>query len=383
MQTKLEQFFTDRNLSTGTQRHYKAAVKSYETHTSLTLDELIEEADSEELERVRWKDRKIKSYLISFRNYLYDNLVETTAKLYFNDVKTIYRHFEIELQALPTFNSKGINKTHEWDYEDILTKKELIDSYYSANNVVKCIILLGISSGLSKVDLLNLTVRNFIEACECKNEILSEQLAEIKSQKDMIPCFKGYRQKTNKKFVTFCSPEATQHIVQYLLNRDADIHRAYEKGESISSHLEYDDKLFDISEYHLSYCLRTINDNLGFGFIGKNSKFRCHTLRKFHATTLLNNGFSVEEVDSLQGRVQDKTHRAYFHNSKEKLYEKYVEQVDELMLFHSIHEVDKAAYEQLKKENATYSSKLEEQQKSIDILIANQKELEKLIGLGE
>ena len=385
MQTKLDQFFEDRNTSKNTQAHYRASVKIYEELNGQSLDSLIEEADIEEENGIRWKKRRIKQRLLDFRKYLYQNRSEGTARQYFADVQTIYRHFEIELQQLPTYASKNIDKTYEMSYEDILTREELIDGYHEANNVVKCIILFASSSGLSKVDIFNQTVRDFIEGCGLDGDNLQTQLQQLKNQRNLIPCFRGFRQKTNKAYITFCSPEASKHIVQYLIGRNAKIRQAYEKGESEYSSLNLDDKLFDISETHFSKCLKDINEKLGLGIVGKNSKFRCHALRKFHATTLINieNGFTVEEIDTLQGRSQDKTHRAYFHNSKDKLYKKYVECVDELMLFESINQIDKAEYEKLKIENAEYSNKLEEQQRTIDQIISNQRELEKLLGLGE
>lgn len=381
----LEKFFIDRNSAKSTQDHYRASVKQYEKLNNLTLNELIEEADNEEDNGVRWKHRQVKCRLVEFRNWLYQNKSQGTARQYLNDIKTIYRHYEIELHDLPNYTSKQIDQTYEMRFEDILTKDELIDAYYEANNVVKCIILFASSSGLSKVDLLNLTVGNFIEACNCKNKELFEQLEEIKSNKKLIPCFQGSRQKTAKSYTTFCSPEAAQHIVQYLIGRNSQIQLAYEKGDSIDCQLRYDDKLFDISNSHLSYTLKLINLKLGFGKVGKSTKFRCHALRKWQATVLLNieNGFSVQEIDKLQGRSQDKTHRAYFHNDRETLYKKYLACVDELMLFESIHSVDAAEVEQLKVENITYKRKLEDQQKTINEIIKNQRELEKLLGIGE
>lgn len=379
----LDQFFIDRNSADKTRQHYRASTKLYELCTGKKLPELIEEADAEEEAGIRWKHRKVKSYLLEFRNYLYANKSEGTAKQYLTDIRTIYKHFEIELQDLPRFASKQIDKTYEVKYEDILTKDELVDAYHEANNVVKCIILFASSSGLSKVDLLKLTVGNFIEACDCKNEELVKQLFEIKSNKKLVPCFIGERQKTRKSFTTFCSPEATRHIVQYLIGRNAQIAAAYKKDESIDDGLKYDDKLFDISESHLSYTLRQINNKLGLGKVGKATKFKCHALRKYQATVLLNieDGFTVQEIDKLQGRSQDQTHRAYFHNDKETLYKKYLRCVDELMLFDSIETIDKVEFENLKLENEKYSRKLEDQQQTIEKILQNQRELEAILGL--
>lgn len=114
-------------------------------------------------------------------------------------------------------------------------------------------------------------------------------------------------------------------------------------------------------------------------------------LRKFQASTLLNYDkikWSVQEIDSLQGRTQDKTHRAYFHNDKEKLWEKYYDSVDELMLFRSIHGIDEEAYVELEKENDFYKKeiikneqKMEEQRETIDKIMEMQKQLEEMVGL--
>ena len=397
MEMKLENFIAEKKLSQATSNFYTSAVRMYEDVIGSTIDVLINEADLEEEAGVRWKHRSVRKYLIDFRNYLYANRSEGTAKRYFAAIKTIYTHYEIELHSLPSFNSKQIDKTFKMDYEDLLTKDEIIDAYYEANNLTKCLILLAMSSGLSKVDMLNLKVSDWIIACEdyiSSSDSLLSQLLELKSQDVVIPCFKDERQKTSSKFTTFCSPEASEHITQYLIGRDSKIREAFENaydGENLPEKLSYDDKLFDVSSAHVGYTFRKINRKLGLGRVGKFAKFRCHMLRKFHASTLLNSEkltWTVEEIDTLQGRSMDITHQAYFKNSKEKLFNKYVECVDELMLFKSIHGVDEEAYEKLKTENNFYKkeivrneNKLEEQEKKINEIIANQRELEAMLGL--
>lgn len=385
-QLKLETFCSEKNLSTSTTNLYSACVKLYEELNQLSIDELIDEADREEEDGVRWKRRKIKDRLVAYRNYLFANKSEGTANRYLGCIKTIYRHFEIELQPLPSFNSKQIDKTYQMSHEDLPTKQEIIDAYHEGNNEIKCIIPFAISSGLSKIDMLNLTVKNFFVACriEFEGREIVDVLNEIKEKAgNLIPCFKGTRQKTGVKYTTFCSPEAVEHIVQRLLGRHA---KLVEEGGSLT----LDDKLFDISNSHLLYSFQRINSKLKLGKVGKFNKMRCHMLRKYQASVLANNDidWSKEEIDALQGRLQDATHRAYIHISIENLYQKYLESVDDLMLFKSINGVDEEAYEQLKTENNFYKkeivkneSKLEEQERKLNELIRNQKELETLIGL--
>ncbi|MBQ2654031.1 MAG: hypothetical protein IJF83_10785 [Methanobrevibacter sp.] len=383
---KLEEFCNDKNLSINTQNLYTSSVRLYEQINDLSLDFLIEEADKEEEKGIRWKHRKLKDRLIQYRNYLFANKSQGTANRYLGCIKTIYRHFEIELQPLPSFNSKQIDLTYQMDYDDLVTKQEIIDAYYEANNEMKNIIVFAISTGLSKVDMLKLKVFDFFEACDVKykNKEVIDVLYDIKAKDNLIPCFKGTRKKTGVKYITFCSPEAVEHIVQRLIGRDAKLR---EEGLRLS----FNDKLFNISNSHLLYSFKKINNKLNLGKVGKFSKMRCHMLRKYHASTLLNCEeikWSKEEIDTLQGRLQDMTHRAYFHVSIEKIYKKYMASVDELMLFKSINGVDEEAFEKLKTENNFYKkeivkneNKLVEQQKTINKILENQRELEALLGL--
>ena len=382
----LEQFITEKGFADATADLYRACVKVYEQVNDESLDFLIEEADKEEEQGIRWKHRKLKDRLVKYRKFLFDNKAEGTAKRYLSCIKSIYRHFEIEMQPLPSFNSKQIDKTYVMDYDDLVTKQEVIDAYHEANNEMKCLILLAISTGLSKVDMQNLTVKDFLVACDVdyENKSVLECLQEIKETENLIPTFRGCRQKTGTRFTTFCSPEAVEHIVQRLLGRDA-------KLREDGTELELDDKLIDISKNHITYSFGRINKKLGLGKVGKFNKMRCHMLRKYHASTLLNSeniNWTKEEIDSLQGRLQNMTHRAYFHQSTDKLYEKYVACVDELMLFKSINTIDGEAYEKLKTENDFYrkeivknQNKLGEQQETINKILENQRELEALLGL--
>ena len=383
-----QKFLEEKDLAGSTEKGYKAMVALYTSLNQMSMTQLIEEADSEEEQGIRWKKRTLRSRLMTFRKYLYEQKSQGTARNYLRMVKTIYRYYEIELQDLPTYTSKQINKTYIKSYEDLLTKDQLIAGYHESNNLMKCFILLGSSSGLSKADIIKMTVSDFLEACKeyitDKDSSVKNQVSQVLGSDDPVPTFIGNRQKTGSKYITFASPEYVEHMCQYLLGRDAEIRKKYADADEddrfeLSSQLMPEDKLFDISDEQIMNIFRKINNKLSFGTVGTFVKFRSHQLRAFHASTLLNlkeNAFTESEVDALQGRSKDQTHRAYFIESTSKLREKYIQGLDSLMLFKSIHTVSSEKYEQVKSENAEYKDKFEEQEAKIEQIMKLQEELE-------
>ena len=76
--------------SASAKKIYKNSVKQYCQQQKLTLSELIQEADKEEEQRIRWRDRKLKHRLLNFRQYLIKNYKKNTVQNYFNSIKSIY-----------------------------------------------------------------------------------------------------------------------------------------------------------------------------------------------------------------------------------------------------------------------------------------------------
>ena len=313
-------FKEERGLSFSSFSIYKMAVNTYLNYCSLVLkesalsfDDLIAFAEEEEQKQISWKNRRVKKLLVGFRQWLFNNKSFNTAVTYFNNIKTLYRHFDIEIRDLPVFNSKQYSKPYK-SFIDIPTVDDICCAIrVCSNQEVRAIILLAATSGLSRVDILNLTVNDFFVACGCADELtVGESLKSIKSQiavdDSFILVFNGCRQKTGSPFMTFATREVAGMIIECLEERL----------------ISKEDKLFVLSNNQLGYQLKKVNDLCGFGRVNFARKFRLHQLRAFHASMLVNNGFSVEEVDFLQGRVKDRTHRAYFFEDPVLLKEKYL-----------------------------------------------------------
>ena len=89
-------------------------------------------------------------------------------------------------------------------------------------------------------------------------------------------------------------------------------------------------------------------------------------LRKFHASQLYNDGMSLEDVDSLQGRGKDSTHSSYFMEDPEKLKLKYIEHMDSVTINLDINNLDLKSPEYIKLENESLISDIDSRLRRIE-----------------
>ena len=312
----LQEIHHAKSHSKSSKKIYKNAVKQYCKYNKLSLSELIKEADEEEEAGIRWKNRKLKKRLINFRQELIKNYKKNTIQSYFNAIRSIYHYFEIEIHDLPALNKKSINVSEPINYVDLPTKEIIKKALKIADNRMNAIILFMSSSGCAKRETLNLTIQDFIDATKDyhNSNNINEVIEILKEREDVIPMFRLKRQKTNKYYYTFCSPEAVTSLISYMLTLEQD--------------LQPTDKLFPIHEDYVTMLFVRINNILKLGKKGTYNRFRSHMLRKFHASQLYNAGLTLDEIDALQGRGKDPTHSSYFLEDPEKLRQKYVEHLD-------------------------------------------------------
>ena len=312
----LQEIHHAKSHSKSAKKIYKNAVKQYCKYHNLSLSELIKEADEEEEAGIRWKNRKLKKRLIDFRQELIQNYKKNTIQSYFNAIRSIYHYFEIEIHDLPSLNKKNIKVPEPINYVDLPTKEIIKKALKIADNRMKAIILFMSSSGCAKRETLNLSIQDFIDATKeyHNSNNINEVIEILKEREDVIPMFRLKRQKTNKYYYTFCSPEAVTSLISYML--------------TLEQELQPTDKLFPIHEDYVTMLFVRINNILKLGKKGTYNRFRSHMLRKFHASQLYNAGLTLDEIDALQGRGKDPTHSSYFLEDPEKLRQKYVEHLD-------------------------------------------------------
>lgn len=97
----LKKWFGVRNISSGTQKIYRMAIKDYSEFIGKSPSELIAEADEEEENGVRPIKTKVFGYLISYKEKLRnaDKKAPGTVNVYFSAAKSFYKAHGITLHV--------------------------------------------------------------------------------------------------------------------------------------------------------------------------------------------------------------------------------------------------------------------------------------------
>lgn len=329
MNNLIKEYCTAKGLKKSSIQTVTYMLEHYERFQEATLEELILEAEQEEDAGIRWKHRKLKKRLIAYTNHLQKTMMYSSAKVYLLTAKAFYKHFEIEVHQTPPLNKKNSNLPVPISFKDLVDKDIIKQSLEITTPLLQGVILFMVSSGCSRKETMSLKIRDYIESVDdyCKGMDFYERLKFLVENDDVVPTFRLKRQKTNKYYYAFCSPEASQKIAYYLIIR---CHQSY----------DLDEKLFDIGLPHLSTKFARINDHLGLGKKGTFNRFRPHMLRKFHASALLNDGMSMDDVNSLQGKSKNKTDEAYFFDDPDKLKMKYLSHVNAVTINSEVNNID-------------------------------------------
>ena len=343
----LEQFFTERNSSQSTQVTYTRSCKYYEKLTGHSIKECLDIADDEEYNNIRWKNTQTRQWILTYREWLYSEYNVSTAQLYLTAILTIYRHFEITIPPLPYFSKKGLRHSTPINYDDLPDRELLGEVLQGVSPLVRALILFMSSSGISRIDVLNLTINDYLEATSDYHNADSVKKA-IKEMRDtdIIPTFHLTRQKTGQDYFTFCSHEACKSINAYLLTR--------------TEILTKERPLFKLHERYINMIFERINSEFQLGKQPNGyNRLTPHMLRKYHASQLAESGMSTDHINLLQGRkLTGIAHEHYIRIKPETIREEYIEALPYLVI-EDINQY-KTENQQLREENETYKQNLDE-----------------------
>ena len=319
----LEEISIARNYADRTIKGYNTVINNYTSFQGMSMWELIKEAEEEEEKGIRWKHRKLKQRLLDYRQYCLDNYLLTTAQSNMVKVRSIYRYYEIEIQPLPYVSLKQATLPTPLSYNDIPTREVLDQAIKMSDPLLRAVIFFISSSGCGRAETLNITIEDFIDSVQeyTHQTDIYKVINELVQRNDIIPLFKLKRQKTNQFYYTFCSPEATTSILDYLLTR--------------KDLLTPNKRLFKIDKKYLSDKMGMLNNQLGLGKRGGFNRLRCHMLRKYHATNLSNeeNTLTEIDIDFLQGRSDSRTRQSYFFTDEKKLKIRYAQSMNAVTIY--------------------------------------------------
>ena len=317
----MERFHKERNHSESTQRTYDRSVRYYEKLTGHDIETCLRICEDEERHNLSWRNSQTRQWILAYREWVYENYNVSTAQLYLTAILTVYRHFEYTIPPLPYYSTKNAKRSPPINYSDLPDRDILSECLQVATPLARAIILFMSSSGMSRIDVLNLTIGDYLEATQEYHDHQESVKYAIKAMldKDIIPTFTLARQKTAEQYITFCSHEATKSINTYLLTRTEILTR--------------ERPLFKINERYINMIFERLNGYFQLGKVGNYNRLRPHMLRKYHASQLAMAGMSTEHINILQGRkVSGVAHESYIRINPEHLKEEYIQALPHLVI---------------------------------------------------
>lgn len=317
--------------SKNTKSSYLQGMFFYTELIQKTPDELIDEATNEQVSGKLMLQRNILKYFDRFLYFLKNRkLAPKTIKSYMSAIRSFYNFKYIEVPNIKLPKGKTLTKN-----KDVPTKAEIQETLEHCNKLEKAIILTGVSSGLSDVDIVNLKISDFKKGYDPDNKIVILNLARHKLGD------------TADKFTTFLSPEAIKAINDYLdfRNRDCKVNFKRENDRIDKQRVVSDDGYLFIKKHVPASYLETGNEeerkitdtNLIQIYRGvsekarKNTPFgnwnliRSHNMRKYFYNVLTNNKCSYLHAEHMMGHVLDGVRGGYFVPTVEELKKSYLE----------------------------------------------------------
>jgi integrase len=315
-----------KDLEDSTLKTYLTCLRKYCKIIGLSPNELIEEADLEEEDGIKLRDRKINLNLFKFKKQLQKNgISEGTMSLHLFAIKSFYDALDIQI---PKFKTPKGDISLEKNYGKLISKKELNILVNVAPPREKALIYLMALSGMAQAEARKLTIKKFLDSA---GEVINKELNSIHDLFDAenelseeIITLHVVRKKVNYRYITFIPPEATSQIILYLKER------MYGRNKRIRIN-KCDSALFvknngePIDRDVIVTNFRRIGLQAGFKKEdGAYSFWRAHSLRKYFISTIMNKIGDKVMADFLAGHKISDVDRAYWYMDPKDLKNRYL-----------------------------------------------------------
>ena len=339
-----------------TSKTYRFAYNQYREFCGKSFMELLDEAYQDEEDKTPHYRLQLRNRLNSWiKTMKEEGLSKNTISTKKSGIILLYKYAGIHIPELDKISGKAFNNnpSQQLQYEDIITREEIKKSIEIADSTLKAVIITSAVTGSAKNEILSMKIRTFIEGTkeyhqlnvpdnlevEDQHNFIKEVLEKLSNIDDVVVTFKLVREKVQKNYYTFCTPECTKHILNMLKERINT--REYYNENNRNSHkwIGLDDKLFKINEYYLKDRLKIINETLGLGLAGRYRKLNLHMLRRYFATTLsnpidgdLDTIMPSEYIDAFEGRSKNSMISIYAKKNPSELKKVYMKYMYRLVI---------------------------------------------------
>lgn len=160
-------------------------------------DQLLAETKAEIKQGVLIEERSIFADVPRFRQFLKSkNLAPNTIRNYIMAAQSFYSYYNIQFPKQRKLESTVLESNIE-----IPTKSDIQTILKVCDPLEKAIVLVGVSSGLSMNEIINLKVGNFKDGYDPTTGITTLKLLKGKTKVD---------------FITFLTPDTSQAVIDYL-----------------------------------------------------------------------------------------------------------------------------------------------------------------------
>ena len=357
----VDEWLENTELAEKTAKNYKYAVKIYCELHKMTPTELIEEAESDLLSNKLPRQYGIKKRLVQYQKFLTESRSQSTKAIYTSGVKSFYHYFEIPLPLAKRRNKIQTLIKNDWKGFGKDVVRNCLKHLNSRN---RAMLLSIVSGGFAKNEILNLKISD-------TQDIDAQGITTVRL----------IREKTNTKYTTFLSMEATQAIREYLKDRKERTERLGITDDVPYLFVSvYKGEVNQLDGFAYNMTFIDLAKKMGKEFETEKGTFnalRGHNFRKFYKTQMQNHGLPVWQVEHHMGHELSPLDKAYFIEDEHKMKENYIKHLDAVMVETEVREVSIEESEEFQKVKAEMTE-LEEQNK---ILIEKMVSLEMLQGL--
>lgn len=352
-----QQVAESKEWSEQTIKAYIMAYKQYREFCGKSFMELLDEAYQDEEDKTPHYRLQLRTRLNSWINHLKnEGLSKNSISTKKNGVILFYKYAGIHIPELDKISGKAFNNnpSQQLQYEDIITREEIKRSIEIADSTLRALIITSAVTGSAKNEILSMKIRTFIEGTKEYHQMDIPNNLEVEEQHnfikevlekldqvddDVVVTFKLVREKVQKNYYTFCTPECTKHILNMLKERIETREYYNENNRNPHRWIELDDKLFKINQTYLAERLAIINETLNLGLAGRYRKLNLHMLRRYFATTLsnpldgdLDTIMPSEYIDAFEGRSKNSMISIYAKKNPQELKKVYMKYMYRLVI---------------------------------------------------